>query len=189
MGERGAALVRVGETDDVGFPDDLGPLRRAIEAGTARYEIAELQPGDVERIAWSGSRAHLENVALQLERARKGEVDYLCLLADGHEVAKGGVDFVVEPGSGTIWQVATHGRLEGLGLATRLIGELEQRAIRRGVSVLRLSVGVDNPRARRLYEHLGYAPIGESEASWEAEAEDGTRYVHTAQLVQMAKPV
>jgi ribosomal protein S18 acetylase RimI-like enzyme len=76
---------------------------------------------------------------------------------------------------------------EGLGLATRLIGELEARALQRGVRRMRIGVGIDNPRARRLYEHLGYAPIGESEASWTAEAEDGSPFLHTAKLIEMLK--
>ncbi len=167
--------------------EDFGSLRQAIRVGLAAFDVIDLQPGEVERIEWSGSRAHLENVAGQLERARAGEVDYLCLLADGNEVSKGGVDFAVEAGAGTIWQLATHPRLEGLGLATRLIQALEERVVRRGLRLVRLSVEVDNRRARRLYEHLGFLPVGESEASWEAETEDGTRYIHTAHLVQMAK--
>ncbi len=48
-----------------------------------------------------------------------GHVVNLTLRADGQPVPKGGIDFAKEPGAGTIWQVATHGKLEGLGLATR----------------------------------------------------------------------
>jgi hypothetical protein len=114
-------------------------------------------------------------------------VDYLAVRAGGVLVAKGGIDFAAEAGAGTIWQLATHPRLEGLGLATRLIGELEACALRRGVHRLRLGVEVDNPRARQLYERLGYEPIGESETAWEADAEDGSRFLYRTRLTEMAK--
>jgi ribosomal protein S18 acetylase RimI-like enzyme len=100
-------------------------------------------------------------------------------------VSLGGIDFVKEASAGTIYQLATHPRLEGLGLATRLIGELEACALRRGVRRFRLGVELDNARARRLYEHLGYRYMGESEASWEAEADDGSRFLYTTTLAEM----
>lgn len=86
-----------------------------------------------------------------------------------------------------MWQLATHPRLEGLGLATRLIHELEWRAVERGVRRLRLGVELDNKRARQLYEHLGYREIGQSEASWQAEAPDGSRYLYTTTVTEMEK--
>ncbi|MGH8978446.1 MAG: GNAT family N-acetyltransferase [Acidimicrobiia bacterium] len=168
---------------------DYDALRRAIQRGSARLEVMPLVPGDVERVSWSGSKAHLESIARQLPRVDAGEVEYLVVHADGHPVCKGGIDFAEEPGAGTVWQIATHPQVEGAGLATLLIGELEVRAMQRGVRRLRLGVELDNPRARRLYEHLGYAPIGESEASWEAEAKDGSRFVYATRLTEMLKVV
>ena len=106
---------------------------------------------------------------------------------NGVPLAKGGIDFAKEARAGTIWQVATHPQLEGLGLATLLIEELEKRAVRRGVCRLRLAVEIENDRARRLYEHLGYRHIGNSEASWEAEAADGSRFQYAAKLTEMLK--
>jgi ribosomal protein S18 acetylase RimI-like enzyme len=168
---------------------DYDALRGAIESGSARIEVMQLVPTDIELIAWSGSTAHVENVAQQLQRVDTGEVEYLVVQADGHPVCKGGIDFAKEPGAGTVWQIATHPQVEGVGLATLLIRELEARAIQRGVRRLRLGVELDNARGRRLYEHLGYAPIGESEASWEAQAEDGSRFVYTTKLTEMLKVV
>jgi ribosomal protein S18 acetylase RimI-like enzyme len=102
-------------------------------------------------------------------------------------VAKGGIDFAKEAGAGTIWQLATHPRLEGLGLATTLIRELEVRAAQRGVTNLRLGVEPENERALRLYQHLGYRAIGESEASWEADRSDGSRFLYTTRILEMSK--
>jgi ribosomal protein S18 acetylase RimI-like enzyme len=168
---------------------DDSSLRQRLLAGAAVIEVRALTPDDLQAISWSGSLTHLRNVAAQLERVASGEVEYLAVLADGHPVAKGGVDFAKEPGAGTIWQVATHEALQGLGLATRLVAALEGRVEARGLTTVRLAVEPDNARARRLYEHLGYRTIGTSEASWEAERPDGSRYLYTTTLVEMSKSI
>jgi ribosomal protein S18 acetylase RimI-like enzyme len=168
---------------------DFADLRASISSGTTELEVASLRPDEIELIAWSGSRTHLENVLRQLRGVESGEVEYLAVRAAGLPVAKGGIDFAKEAGAGTLWQLATHPQLQGLGLATRLIRELEARAVRRGLSRVRLAVEVDNARAHRLYEHLGYESIGESEASWEAEAEDGSRFLYTTTLTEMLKAI
>jgi ribosomal protein S18 acetylase RimI-like enzyme len=145
---------------------DYEALRTSVLNGTVNLDVTPLTGDQIEQVSWSGSRAHLENMVQQLRRVGSGEVEYLAVrAAEGFPVATGGIDFAKEPGAGTIWQVATHPRLEGLGLATRLMEELEARARRRGVRKVRLGVEIGNDRARRLYEHLGYEPIGESEAS------------------------
>jgi len=66
-------------------------------------------------------------------------------------------------------------------------GTLEQQAVDRGLHRLCLGVEPDNPRARRLYEHPGYRAIGESDASWEAEAADGTRYLYSTTFIEMER--
>ena len=158
-----------------------------IRRGDLELDVTPLE--EVGEIGWAGSRAHLESVGRQLRRVASGEVEYLVVRAGGLAVAKGGIDFAKEPGSGTIWQVASRPGLEGLGLATRLIGELEGCARRRDVSRVRIAVEVGNDRALRLYEHLDYEAIGESAASWEAEAPDGSRFLYSAKLIEMVKIV
>lgn len=162
-------------------------LRERLRAGAADVEVRPLEADDLPRISWSGSPTHLRNVAAQLERVASGEVEYLVVLVGGRPVAKGGVDFAKEPGAGTIWQVATHDALEGLGLATQLIRALEGHVEERGLTTVRLAVEPDNLRAFRLYEHLGYRRVGTSEASWESERPDGSSFLYTTTLVEMAK--
>ena len=166
---------------------DYDKLRRRLTDGEARVEVRPLTSSHLASIAWSGSPTHIESVGRELERVRTGEVEYLAVFVDGLPVSKGGVDFAKEADAGTIWQLATHPRLEGLGLATTLIRELELRAARRGRTSLRLGVEPDNERALRLYEHLGYRSIGTSEASWEAERSDGSRFLYTTTLIEMSK--
>jgi ribosomal protein S18 acetylase RimI-like enzyme len=166
---------------------DVNVLRASISSGVALLDVTPLRQDEIDLIAWSGSRAHVEDVLRQLQRVESGEVDYLTVRAEGLPVAKGGLDFAKEAGAGTIWQVATHPQLQRLGLATRLMGELETRARRRGVRRLRLAVEIENARARHLYQRLGYEPIGESEVSWEDEAQDGSRFLYRTKVTEMAK--
>ncbi|MFD1887521.1 GNAT family N-acetyltransferase [Paenibacillus wenxiniae] len=56
--------------------------------------------------------------------------------------------------------VAVHPSFQGQGLGTLLIREFEQQALRLGHHKVLLIVDVDNPRAKALYERLGYKPDG-----------------------------
>ncbi len=46
------------------------------------------------------------------------------------------------------------------GIGSALIGEAEELSIRQGFQHIGLSVGIENPAARRLYERLGYQDVG-----------------------------
>lgn len=62
--------------------------------------------------------------------------------------------------------------LRSRGIGTKLIREAERRARARGSSRVGLAVGLDNTRARSLYERLGYRAweLGSFEVSWAAPA-------------------
>jgi ribosomal protein S18 acetylase RimI-like enzyme len=177
---------------DVGLVEpELAETRRAVTArGAGCLAIDDLTTQDLASISWSGTEEHLRSVAGYLARVGAGEVEYLAVRdLDGRPVAKAGIDYRPRPDAGTILQLATHPDLWGLGLATAVIAAAESGIRRRGLTVARLSVGQDNARARAIYERLGYAPVGTSQASWEAEAPDGSRYVHQTILTDMAKPL
>jgi ribosomal protein S18 acetylase RimI-like enzyme len=46
------------------------------------------------------------------------------------------------------------------GIGTAILGEAERRVRQRGLARMAVGVGVDNRRARALYERLGYADAG-----------------------------
>ncbi len=50
---------------------------------------------------------------------------------------------------------------QGMGIGSRLIEATEQSVAARGFSQVSLAVGVENPRARVLYERLGFYAIGQ----------------------------
>jgi ribosomal protein S18 acetylase RimI-like enzyme len=103
--------------------------------------------------------------------------------------AKIGIDYVPHADAGTFWQFATHPRLQGMGLGTRLITEGERRIRRRGLGWAILGVEDNNPRARALYERLGYVPWRRERASWQEEDEHGSPRVCETEVVLLRKHI
>jgi ribosomal protein S18 acetylase RimI-like enzyme len=141
--------------------------------------VRDLTHEDLPSCAWSGSVTHLAHVAQAVERAQRGEVAYLAVCPPSDlPVAIGGIDYTVTPGAGTLWQLAVHPALRSCGLGTVLIQAAEQRIRARGLHRAELGVEETNPRARALYERLGYLVCGRKPEAWDEEAPDGsiTRY-------------
>jgi ribosomal protein S18 acetylase RimI-like enzyme len=122
---------------------------------------------DIATMSWSGGSTHLSNLHLQLTRVARGEAGYLVACPPSDlPVAKCGIDFQTDDGTAVIWQVAVHPALQSLGIGTALIAEAERRILARGVATAQLSVETNNPRARGLYERLGYVARFESAEAW-----------------------
>lgn len=137
--------------------------------------VRDLTPADVASCAWSGDRMHLEQLHAQLDRAEDGFVDYLAVCPPSDvPVAIGGVDYVAKPGAGTLWQLAVMPALQSCGIGTILVHAAEERIRGRALSTAELSVEQGNPRARALYERLGYRAYGTEKDGWDAEGPDGT---------------
>ncbi len=89
--------------------------------------VRDLTREDLPSCAWSGSARNLAQLGKTLERARRGEIDYLAVCPpSGLPVALGGVDYEPTPGAGTLWQLAVHGALQSCGIGTILIQAAEQ---------------------------------------------------------------
>lgn len=172
-------------------PSVLQNTRRAVqEQGVDSLCVDDLTDADLSHIPWSGSALHIKHVAQELLRAQAGEIDYLAVRSpEGYPVSIGGVDYTKESDGGYLWQLGTHPQLRGLGIGTRLIREAERRIVERGKEWARLEVELDNPRAKELYERLGYEVYGTTTDSWKQLDEDGHEVVHTADLFQMRKRV
>jgi len=153
--------------------------------------IRDLTPEDLPSCAWAGTALYLAHVAEALERAAGGEVDYLAVCPpSGQPVALGGVDYAKAPGAGTLWQLVVDEALQSCGIGTILIRAAEQRIHARGLHWAELGVEECNPRARALYERLGYIAYGREPQSWEEEAPDGTitRYETMCTLMRKDLP-
>ncbi|MGV9266850.1 GNAT family N-acetyltransferase [Kitasatospora sp. NPDC003701] len=156
-----------------------------------RLAVRDLVPADLESCGWSGSDLHLADVAGQLVRAGRGEVDYLAVCTPaGLPVAKVGVDYRAVAGAGTIWQLAVHPALQSCGIGTLLIGAAERRIGGRGLRRAELAVEEDNPRARALYERLGYVAHDRRPDGWDERAPDGSvrRYETMCTLMRKELP-
>ena len=159
-----------------------------LAGGTGQLAVGDLRVGDLADLAWSGNPAHLRSVAASLQRAAQGLEDYLVVRAPGGQpVAKMRVDYTSEANIGVFSQLATVGPLQGLGIATMLIGAGEQRVRARGLAFAALGVEDNNPRARRLYQRLGYQAAARQHASWETEDDTGVLRVYETTLTILRK--
>ena len=162
-------------------------VREAHEAighgGASALVVDDLTELDLDRISWSGNPMHIVHVGRALDRVASGEVEYLAVRApSGAPIAKGGIDYSERAGGGTLFQLATHPELQGLGIGSRLVEVAEERIRRRGLRCAYLGVEDYNVSARRLYERLGYAEVGREAASWEQEDEHGNVSLYETEI-------
>jgi len=137
--------------------------------------VRDLTAADLPACRWSGGRTHLASIAGELDRAARSEAEYLAVCPpSGLPVALGGIDYVKIPGAGLLWQLAVHEALQSCGIGTILIQAAEQRIRSRGLRWAELGVEECNPRARALYERLGYVAYGSAPESWDEDAPDGS---------------
>jgi len=150
--------------------------------------IRDLTAADVPACGWSGGAPHLAAVADAVHRAARGEVSYLTACGPaGLPLATVGVDFIKRPGAGLLWMLAVHPVVQSCGIGTALIVAAEERILGRGLARAEISVEDVNPRARALYERLGYVAYGEEDDSWDEEAPDGTIRRYHARCITMVK--
>lgn len=169
--------------------DPIASVAGAVRStGVESLRVDDLTAADFPAITWAGTRRHLQAVAEVVARVASGETEYLAVRApDGTPIAIGGIEYTEAPGVGTIYQLSTHPELQGLGLGTALISAAEERISRRGLSVARVGVEDDNPRARVLYERLGYRAFGRRPVSWESERDDGSLHLYETVITELDK--
>jgi ribosomal protein S18 acetylase RimI-like enzyme len=153
--------------------------------------VRDLIRDDLPACAWSGTATHLAQVARELDRAQRGETDYLAVCPPSNlPVAIGMIDYQAEPGAGTLAQLAVQAAWQSCGLGTILIRAAERRILARGLDRAELGVEECNPRARALYERLGYVAYGRRPEAWDEELPDGsvTRYETVCTLMRKHLP-
>jgi GNAT superfamily N-acetyltransferase len=104
-----------------------------------------------------------------LEGRPVGEVFLECAPANEPEVRRH------LPGVPRLDHLEVPGPLWGQGIGTALIGAAEDTARQLGHERIALGVGLDNPKARRLYGRLGYADWGHGTVvgTWVEHPDDG----------------
>ena len=162
VGPLPAVFVRPATGDDVSFltdvvvvttraqgrlPDDFD--EDEFRAGFTAWTIEQVQ-GSVE-----GS----ETCVIEIDGERAGRLRLV--QADDHAELAG------------LQLLPAH---QGHGIGTYLIEQFLVEARRSGLAP-RVAVEKDNPRARSLYERLGFVPVGETERDDVLEWRDGTSHV------------
>ncbi|PXY28431.1 GCN5 family acetyltransferase [Prauserella muralis] len=152
--------------------------------------VRDLTREDLRWCSWAGSELHLRQVAREVERARTEAVDYLAVCPPSDlPVGIVGIDYEANPGAGTLWQLAVHPVLQSCGIGTLLIHAAEQRILGRGLRRAELSVEESNPRARALYERLGYVGYERRPEAWDVAGPDGTVERYETLCTVMRKPL
>jgi ribosomal protein S18 acetylase RimI-like enzyme len=152
--------------------------------------IDDLHESDLAEISWSGTKTHVQHVAKELKRVSSGDSEYIAVRnPKGQALAIGLIDHVRYEDASEIGQLSTDPALQGRGLGTILIEAAELRIRDRGHTWSILGVEVENVRARKLYERLGYSFYVQETDSWTAEDQDGNEYLHIADTVLLRKRV
>jgi len=116
---------------------------------------------DLPALEWFGlfARGLIRSV---FEQHQRGEALMLVAEVGGEASGQLWIDLQRRraEGAGELWAVRVLPCLQGQGIATRLVAAAEQALRARGFRAAALTVEIDNPRARRLYERLGYVLDG-----------------------------
>ena len=144
--------IRPGSTDDLTVLVTVLGERHWFTDRLARQQ----RGGGVVLVAW-------------LEGRPVGEVFLECEPATEPEVRRH------LPGVPRLDHLEVPGPFQGRGIGTALIGAAERTARQLGHERIALGVVLDNPKARRLYERLGYADWGHGTVvgTWVEYPDDG----------------
>jgi ribosomal protein S18 acetylase RimI-like enzyme len=139
---------------------------RTTFAISLNITIRRAREEDLAAMEWYGMFApHREILRETFAMQQRGEVVMLVAEAKGFPAGQAWVDLrrLGNESLGVLWAVRVFPLLQGLGIGTRLIGAAEEELRARGARGVEISAERDNPRARALYERLGYAVTDERE--------------------------
>jgi len=136
--------------------------------------VRDMVERDLASCSWSGGALHVQQLAQQLDRAQRGQVEFLAVCPPSDvPVAIGGVDYEVQSGAGTLWQLVVHEALRSCGIGTALVGAAEQRILARGCVAL-------NWASRRSTRGRAPCTSGSATSATAASRTDGTLPARTA---------
>jgi ribosomal protein S18 acetylase RimI-like enzyme len=140
--------------------------------------IRRCRQEDLPGLEWFGMfTAHRELIGTAYERQRLGEVVMLVASVNGFPAGQVWVDLVRPgpPSTGRVWALRVLPVMRGLGLGTRLLAAAEKVVRVRRLIAAEIGVEKHNPRARLLYERLGYIVTREELEEYEYSTPDGVR--------------
>lgn len=135
--------------------------------------IRWVRADDLPRLEWFGSYAHMR----RLEEANYRDVEngvkaWLVAEVNGFPVGHVKLNLRVEDRTrgnprGYLFALRVFDPFQGLGIGTELIRSAEAWLRARNFRYVSIAVGKDNPRARKLYERLGYVVYREEVGRWQ----------------------
>src|SRR5262249_52694321 len=135
-----------------------------------RIAIRPCHEADLPKLEWFGLHHHSrELIGAAWERTGGGGVVMLGADPGGFPARQVSVDVETKAAGsvGILWALRVSRCVQNLGIGTRLVRAAEGLVRQRGFAAAELGVDKTNPAARRLYERLGYAVVGEEQDSWE----------------------
>ncbi len=143
---------------------------------------------DLPKLEWYGQYTHFRAL---FRRTYQEQLQHrrLMLVADCNDFPIGHVFIQLSSGAepnmadgrrrAYLYSLRVMDMFQGQGLGSRLVAEAEVLAADAGFRWVTIAAAKDNPRARRLYERLGYRTFGEDEGKWNyLDHENRMRYVH-----------
>lgn len=148
--------------------------------------VRELRETDSHLLEWQGGADLRRWYAAQWRAHAAGDIFVIVADLDGYPVGQGAVHW---NGKTThlhipdIQSLRVFGAFRGRGIGSLLLHACENAVRERGIEQVSISVAIDNPRARQLYERCGYVVTGEPyEDRWEF-TNAASHRVHIAEQV------
>ena len=126
---------------------------------TAQGAVRAAQAADLPHLEWHGGADLRSFYHAAWQGHQSGEMTFLVADLGGFPIGQVVILWdgkLSHPHFPDLQSLRVHPAFRGLGIGSRLIEAAEKVCAERGFARIGLSVGVDNPRARKLYEKLGY---------------------------------
>lgn len=141
---------------------------------TLPVTIRRCREQDLEAMEWYGIfTPHRDIFRENFRRQERGEIVMLVADVGGFPAGQVWVDPRRGAPAGLLWALRVFPFLQGHGIGTRLIEAAEGELRALGVRRAEISAERNNPRARALYERLGYTVTGQREDSYTYTTPDG----------------
>jgi ribosomal protein S18 acetylase RimI-like enzyme len=151
--------------------------------------------GDLDLLAmeWEGEyRRYRRLYRMAMDEAKTGRRIVLVAEVAGRIIGQIIIQLnrVDSAGTGYFYAFRVRPEWRGRGIGTRLIREAEAVLVRMGFRRALIAVARDNPRARQLYERLGYSFFAEDAGEWSFVDDRGQlqRVVEPSWLLDKALP-
>jgi ribosomal protein S18 acetylase RimI-like enzyme len=135
------------------------------------YRLAT--PDDLPRLEWFGEYTHFRRLYRQTyAECVKGKRAMLVADVEGYPVGQIFIHFdqrargADRRARAYLYSLRVMPMFRGKGIGTCLIELAEVLCLQRGFTWASIAVAKDNPRARGLYERLGYGIVGDDDGQW-----------------------